>query len=230
MRALTIVLCAIFSQVLGNITLSSACAQQMGEIAIEDIKTQKSAYQTHQESVIALFTAVRDSLHNPLSVQNLALSKDGLVYLNAVYLHCSVQKGTCPLILEALLNLDILHAAKHGTFECPNLTLFWRNWLENDMEERQKYLVRTAHLQTSAAFNQTERPRYIKCKDTVQSILTPAPQASSIATARFAEGSEGRNTINRTLELLTTYQSKVPNVFALIQGSPEIEPQNKKKK
>lgn len=192
---------------------------QSGDIAIEELSAQKSSYQTHQDRVIEIFTGVRDGLSSPLNIAEITVPRDGIIFLNAVYLHCAVARGTCPLVLEALLNLDVLHAAKSGTFECPNLTQFWRSWLENQMEDRHKYMVRTSHIQTTASFNSLERPKYIKCKETVQQILGSNAQGSAVVGKRFAANTDAQQNIAQMVEYLLAVKQKIPNIFGAIQNS-----------
>lgn len=152
----------------------SADSVMRGEIEFEqDIEQVKTYADTEQEAIDKLqaLAAYTRQPSGPAPLAELELEDDHLLYLNALYLFCSVQRGTCPEILDAIMEMDIIRSATRGTPECHTLKRFWKSWLDNDMQRRHQYQVRTGYLRKTEEFKKKELPRYLRCSETVQNEL-----------------------------------------------------------
>ncbi|NLF25109.1 MAG: hypothetical protein GX589_05555, partial [Deltaproteobacteria bacterium] len=69
------------------------------------------------------------------------LDENSVLYLNAVYLFCSLRKGACPWILEALLETDIVNSRLNKSPDCPQMRSFWKLWGKNDLQRRHDYQI-----------------------------------------------------------------------------------------
>jgi|GEM_PF-1715704 len=182
-----------------------------GELNFEDT-TEKSAdsYSNTQQLTIDFF---KDFLTTLTATGPVAeLSDSQLNYLNAVYLYCSINTGKCPFILDAILETDVKRSAMSGVASCPAMTKFWKQWVANDMENRHKYSVRTAFLSVTEEFRTKDRPKYLKCKDNVSSSIAGMTSPAALFSTRYAEGSEPRRAIERTIEYLKAVQASGQNI------------------
>lgn len=188
----------------------------VGDLDISEGKEQKSVYQVSEDEVIDLFTKLKaeiDSVGDGGSLQNLdALSRNASLHLTAVYLHCTVNRGTCKFMLDALLEVDLINSKVAENVSCPNMLQFWRLWLKSDMEERAKYLVKTTYLKKTADFNAKVRPSYVRCKSTIEKILRGA-KVSSLFGARYKSDVSISDAVDETLEYLRLVHSKYKNIF-----------------
>ena len=145
MKIFILVLSALL--VISNKCYADNRQDQTGEIALE-AEQEVSPYKKNQDTTIAKFKLL-DQAVQQLAKGALTSAEDfkeaELSYLTAVYLHCSIQNGTCPEIPEALLELDLIKAQQSGKVECTNSLAFWNLWLKNDMENRHKYEVKTGY-------------------------------------------------------------------------------------
>ncbi len=64
---------------------------------------------------------------------------------------------------------------------------FWNAWVRNGLEERHKYLVRTSFIQATSEFKTKERPKYLKCEQTITDSLQGAGNSSDFFKQRYAE-------------------------------------------
>ncbi len=200
------------------------CAQERrpeltGEIPFEE-QRQTSAYAEIQDQTIAAFEQLASYLKSyvlssPTSNSAPRLGSEELNFLTGVYLHCSVQRGTCPMLLESLLEFDLLQAVEAKDRNCPALKNFWRRWLENDMENRHRYLVRTGNMQASFEFNQLVRPRYIRCEKTIEEILplTGGVAAGELLRQRYQHDPTLIRPIEASLVYLREIRASIPNIF-----------------
>jgi len=86
---------------------------------------------------------------------------------------------------------------------------FWKRWLAGDFDARAKYRVSAASGAKLAAFNASDRPRYIKCRETVRAIV----DASADKKERYAQDGEVQTSIARTQSLLDEIWGKNLDIF-----------------
>ena len=139
---------------------------QSGSIQIETDTVNKDPFPILQDKII-------DQLKNGTLT---SLSQSELVYLNAAYLYCTLNKGTCPEILDALLFADYSTSKSQNSATCPLLESFWKQWIENQFEQRQNYLGKIAFFSQTNEFNTKRRNGYIKCRQTIGQMLTQQTQ------------------------------------------------------
>ena len=146
-----------------------------GEIIFEENVKRTKTYVDTEAEVIDKLDALAAYSRAPSGLpelQDLEFEDDHLLYLNALYLFCSVNRGTCPEILDSILETDIIRSAVEGNAQCITLKKFWKSWLDNDMQRRHQYQVRTGYLRETEAFKKNELPRYLRCSETVKKELS----------------------------------------------------------
>lgn len=94
-----------------------------------------------------------------------------LQYLSIMYLNCIIEKGTCPELLDSILEFDVINSKIDNKVSCPNMLLFWKAWLDNDMEKRHQHHSKITQVQKIDEFNRTKRKNYTKCKDTITALI-----------------------------------------------------------
>ena len=187
-----------------------------GEIALEVEDAAESGYSSSQKKALETFNRVLeqlDSLRKEGTADIPVLDDNAIQYLSAVYLFCTINQGTCPVVLDALLELDLMESMFRGSVQCPRLTTLWKLWLKNDMERRQEYLVKTAYMNVSDEFKRNKRGRYIKCKETLESMLNFEQPRAQFFSARYQEASPELSSLKQMVALLETIKSKVGNVY-----------------
>lgn len=193
----------------------------MGDLNIEEDEQQVDPYSVVQSGVLAYFKHLNKlaaSLESGAAPEQLKdLGDDALRYLTAAYLHCSIKQGTCPALLEALLEIEVINSRIRNTAACPNLERFWRIWLKNDMERRHDYSVKLGYLQATTEFRQKVRPRFVKCQPTVAGeISSSLSSLQDYFRVRYASGSLARRSLEQNLLLLEGIAQQVPNIFAQV--------------
>ena len=186
-----------------------------GELNYEDT-TEKAAdsYSTTQTQVIEYFKNFESTLTAATPAPDLTEAQ--LNYLDAAFLYCSINNGKCPYILDAILEIDIKRSAINHVAACPTMTKFWKQWVANDMENRHKYAVRTAFLSVTEEFRTKDRPKYLKCKETVATEIAGASSLEAFFSARYAPNSEKRRAIARTIEYLEAVQASGQNLITAL--------------
>jgi hypothetical protein len=193
----------------------------IGGMDIEDTTSKKvSPYERNQDQAIEYFGRMFKVLDGLGSGQqsSIEVMGDGVTtHLNSVYLYCSIKQGVCPVVLDAILELDVAASKLSGTADCPNLTKFWKAWLRDDYEGRQQFLVKTGFLQMSGEFNQLQRPKYIQCKPTVTAAVQGSPPTALFYRERFGKASSARQGFERTVKLLQAMKDSVPNILVALE-------------
>ncbi len=191
-------------------------SRQVGEIQLEDTETtRRDPYAVAQDSAIEFFNdfaAKVDTLKNRGAAPLSPLSDAALNHLANVYLYCTVRSGTCPLVLDAIIESDIVNAKNGSASICPNMERFWKIWVKNDMEKRQNFLVRTANLSATSDFTRNERPRYLKCRETVQIEIGESSPGAEYFAKRYAGTGGPNDKVKKLAVLLTELKTKVPNI------------------
>lgn len=163
-----------------NSSASAGPTSQIGGIEFDVSKNDTSPAEV-QDQAIGLLEEFTKSKTLP------EFNANHINYLNSVYLYCTLNKGTCSLPLDALLEIDVARSQKGGKAECPTLTKFWTSWLKNGFEEKQSYNVKTAFLSVATQFSNSERPKYIQCLSTVTKILEAGSAPSGSRAQEFLE-------------------------------------------
>jgi len=194
-----------------------------GEIALEDTSSaKKSPYQVGQDAAIEYFKnaeTVIASLGRGEAAAPGLLPDGAINHLLGVYLYCTVRAGTCPFLLDAVLEIDIIDSRVSGTAACPTMERFWKAWIRDDMEKRLKYLVRTANLEATTAFARTERPRYLKCRETVAAEIGTPGEKSAFFARRYADMNGPRSKVSKLAKLLVELKAKVPDTIAAAEAA-----------
>jgi hypothetical protein len=192
-----------------------------GEINLQTpVKKQTNPYQDRQDAAIGYFTNLSGKLDKLGSGELSPLDKIGedvLSHMAGTYLFCSIQKGTCPWILDALLETDVINSRINKKVECDSLPRFWKIWVKYDMQKKQDYQVKTGYMRDTISFKKTKLPRYVGCMDTVKQEISDNPQPVSDADYfknRYAGESSQRKAIMDTLDYLQKIKSSRIDVFA----------------
>ena len=199
-----------------------------GEIELEDTSTKpRDPFKEAQVNAIEYFHAMEDSLDSTPTAPVMGSSE--LQYLAAAYLYCSIQRGACPFILDAVLESDIIASHAGGEVRCPNMTGFWKAWVSSDMENRHKYAVRTSFLKVTDDFRTKERPRYLKCKETITALIAGKQGSSDFLRSRYTEPSSAASAIVTTSRYLEELAATVPNVLSAVGiSAPKEDPMSGK--
>lgn len=204
-----------------NISATPNPDRQSGEIIQEQEANQQDSYSATQDQVIRYFqelaTTMRSAASGAAPTPIPLLNENALTYLNSVYLYCSVNNGTCPTMLDALLEVEIINARLSNKAECPNLKQFWRLWIKNQMEERHNFAVKTAFLNPTNEFKRSKRPRYIKCESTVASEVAGQGATPEYFKQRYASGSNQIVSVEQTLQMLEQIRRDVPDIFSAVR-------------
>ncbi|RIL03051.1 MAG: hypothetical protein DCC75_13085 [Proteobacteria bacterium] len=189
---------------------------QFGEIELEGYDEGKSRHSTNQDQAIEYFnklSAISDGLAQGSISAPESMNEDILFYLTGVYLYCAVNSGTCPLILDAMAEAETIRSVVSGSVECSGLKKFWKLWVKNGMEDRHKYLVKTAYMRAHNDFNAKERPKYIKCDDLIKGRMAGMSSKEAFLKQRYAPGSAAKESITKVAQLLEQIKAKRINVF-----------------
>lgn len=187
-----------------------------GEISFEEEDKVEGGYAVSQNRAIEVFKNLLGQIDTlrTLGTANIESMDDSTIqYLTAVYLFCTINQGTCPVLLDGLFELDAIESKFRGVSQCPRLSRFWNLWLKNDMERRQEFLVKTGYLNVADEFKRNKRGRYIKCKDTLEKEIDFKRPSAAFFAARYGEGSQELHSLNQTVALLEKIKANVGNVF-----------------
>jgi hypothetical protein len=197
---------------------TSAGKSQTGEINIDlsSPAKRKDSYGEYQDEAISFFkqlAATTSKLSSGGSASVSPPSDEAMSYLTAVYLYCAVNSGTCPLVLDAILEADIVNSRSAGKASCPNMKRFWNTWVKNGFEDRHKFMVKTSHINLYSQFNSQTRPKYLKCDETVASVLSGIASSETFFRDRYRAGSPQEKLALKMTALLEQIKQKVPNLF-----------------
>ncbi len=205
---------------------SSGRDSQYGTIDLDlSEEREKSSYSDVQNATISAFNQLRTTARTLAEAGSASvppLADDMLSYLTAVYLYCAVHNGTCPLVLEAILEVDIMNAKLAGSATCPNMKRFWNAWVASDMEERHKFLVKTSHINTYSEFNTKTRPKFLRCEETVKQEISGPGSGQGFFRDRYRAGAPKEKIFDRMHSLLLQIQEKIPNVFVATGSQPPL--------
>ena len=183
---------------------------QSGDIQLEDTsKKTKDAPERGRDELNAWFSSLEKSFRSGIVREPVQLGDAGVTYLAMFYFYCTTRIGSCPFILDTILESDVIRSQNEKENSCPTMTRFWKAWLAGDFDSRAKYEISAAVAEKMDQFNSTERPRYIKCKDAVADILEDRSNLES----RYGESGVASANLNRTRSLLQELWAKGIDVF-----------------
>lgn len=172
------------------------------------------AYTVSQDGAIQKFSAFAEGIEKgTLPSNKISLTVHELYYLNGVYLYCTLKNGACPLILDSVLETDIINSQIEAKAACPQMLLFWREWIDNGLEQRVDYGLGTGFVTKYFEFRSKIRPRYLKCSSSVENALVAGLPFNEFVTKRYAAGSEPRKSILKIVAYLKAIKEQVPDVF-----------------
>lgn len=195
-------------------SFAQSSREQVGGVSFESEK-EISPYKTYQDESIEFASSIALSAEKGVTSKPKNLSDGAINYLTGAYLFCSTNRGACREIPQTLFEADVINSILEKSVSCNYSQRFWRKWLENNMEERSKFLVKTAHLGIADDFRKNIRPAFIQCEKTVSEILKNQTDSSIEALKkRYAENTIERNSVIATPTILETLKASVPDVFA----------------
>lgn len=200
----------------GEDTQTGRNRAQSGEVLLDLKNDSQDPYLMNQTQALAYFKDLQKKI-DALVEGNFSpvpeLNERALHHLMGVYLYCSVKKGVCPGPLDAILETDIINSKLNKSSACPNMTSFWKIWIKNDMENRQKYLTQIAYINDTDTFKNKVRPKYLKCRATVTSEVDSSLSDLAFFKQRYANDAAARTAINSLVSMLEELQKKEINVF-----------------
>jgi hypothetical protein len=194
----------------------------MGVISSSQTTDTRTPYNRTQDEVIEYFSTLQQDITSPAALtKRPPLDPSWINYLNAAYLYCSVNVGVCPYIIQSIFEVDLINSKLSGSAQCPNMLAFWKGWVDSDMENRHKYLVKTAYLNTTDEFRRNERPKFLQCKKTIGDILAGAGETQGFFMKRYQPNSESAVSIAKTVQLFQELKRTVGNVIVAVGAASE---------
>ncbi|NMC63658.1 MAG: hypothetical protein GYA55_10900 [SAR324 cluster bacterium] len=201
---------------------SSAKDKQAGSVDITMDEKTKDPYKESQIKALGYLKLLKqkiEALGNGTSISQIEKpSNDVLHYLTGIYLHCTILKGVCPEILDSLLEVDLINSRLAKKAECPSLLGFWKHWKANDMEARQNHLVRIGFLAISSEFTRNTRPKYIKCQESIESMLDANMPDADYFKKRYEGESQSENAVSQSIKYVETASQTIPNIFTALNN------------
>jgi len=217
MRILFLVLCFFL---LDQNLFAQGSRDQVGGVSFET-ENEISPYKQYQQEAIEFASSISNAATKGVTSKPKSLSDGAINFLTGAYLFCTANRGVCREIPQTLFEADVINSLLEKSVSCTYSLKFWRKWLENNMEERAKFLVKTAHLGTSEDFKKNVRPSFIQCEKTISEILkNSSVTALEQLKLRYAENTIERNSVVSTPTILETLKSSVADVF-VATGSQE---------
>lgn len=212
--AIVVILClplVAFSEREGEKS-SSTRPDLMGDIPLEDTTPKK---QDVEGQAFKEVEAWGQSLQAAVSAQKgaeapKALGEGGISYLNSLYLLCTAKRGPCGFILDSMLEADLLTSKQAGSARCPTMNRFWKGWLANEGDRRLQFQVPIARAAELIKFNNSERPRFIKCKETLEAIMAD----SNAFSGRYGSASAATKSVGALNALVQEVSKSNIDVFA----------------
>lgn len=200
-----------------------------GEVTFESFERNEVPYEQHVTEARAVFSGLQDAL--PVLAKGESWKGNpthdrALSWLATLYLYCSVQRGSCPLVLDAILEIDIAQASP-AEATCPTMKRFWKQWIDLDLEKRQSFLMKTGGIQTAAEFSRSVRPTYIKCEERVADAMTESRRD------RYQAGGAAAKRNDTMLAYIDRISSTIPNLYSemgISFASPEKTEGKKKER
>ncbi len=201
---------------------SSTLAQPARDLNDEKLTTFEvqqektvDGYGTTQDSTIAFFEEAeskRKSLANGSSASPASLNDEQLNYLSGVYLHCAMKNSACPIILDAILEIDVMNSKLSGKNDCKNMLGFWNRWVKNEFEKRLNYSLQKG-LARYLEFKTKEMPRYVKCSKTIERETKSESGSVEYFKKRYGLDAPNSNHLSKLAKYLQIVKQKIPDVF-----------------
>lgn len=186
-----------------------------GEIELETVEQKKDPYLITQEATLTYFKELKGALLSVSSNGKKVLLPDAksVHYLSGLYLFCTIKKGVCPAILESLFEIDLVNSRLNNVAVCPLMKSFWKTYLDNDFEDRVKYGTSTAFIAKVNEFNAKERPKFLRCDETLKGIFKDGTAPAALFSARYAPQSPAIKSIDEVIALINKVTENDINVF-----------------
>ncbi|MDC0359032.1 hypothetical protein OAO01_09470 [Oligoflexia bacterium] len=193
----------------------SSSRDLVGSIDLQTTDIKKTSYSDIQNNTISYFKDIENKLTAPQSIgRQKDLNGRMMKYLAAAYLYCTLKSGACPLVLDGVLEVDLINSKLNNKAACPNMKQFWKAWIGNDMERRLEYRLNIGFLAKTQSFKKHDRPKYLRCEDTLAKLTSGTIPNSEFFSRRYASDSPHTNTIKQLRIFLDTIKKRVPNLFA----------------
>lgn len=189
-----------------------------GEIRIEEEVNQVDPYTLNEQSALVFFKSFEEKLSG-LAAEKLVtigeIDKGVNLHLTGVYLYCLIAKGTCPELLDAILEVDVVNSRLIKKAQCPNMVRFWKAWAANGLDKKHSFQIQTGYLKKWEYFKANLLVRYLRCTNTVSQEIALEAKISDAAyfKERYGQNSLQRDSVLQTIKLLEFIKAKVPNVF-----------------
>jgi hypothetical protein len=199
---------------------SNPSGVQRGGFELEVEKPAEDSYSVTQEKVLKFLKGTLDRA-NALGRGEAAVApgpvNDKMIqYLNAAYLYCTANSGTCPSLLQAILEHETINSRLAKKAECPTMMRFWKFWVDTDMERRQQYMVRTGFINATSEFKSKIRPKFIKCAETISSEISGNTSDPEYFRARYSKDSPAVKSLTEAIQIAEHIKEKVPNIFGAV--------------
>lgn len=196
---------------------STPSKKQIGEISMqfEDDKTERS-YKEMTADVIEKLKTFHSRISSSESLKTAdspLFDDEELYYLAAAHLDCSIRSGVCTLIPQALFEIDLVRNAITPKSGCKTLTPFWKHWVDADMERRVDLNIKVADLEKRAEFKRTQRPKYLKCMNTIETMLSEITDNQKYLRDRYSANNGKKDVPLKLAIYLETLNQKIPNIF-----------------
>jgi len=180
-----------------------------GDIEIESTEVKPRSGNSVAQDQASEFLKSMESFAKGGGTGSVPTLTDGAAqHLSVMYLFCLKKLGPCPFILDSVLEADVAAARVSGAAECPSMSRFWRKWLDNELEQRVKFLLSVSNMSALASFNTIERPKYVRCKETVAELKG--------TTGRYGEGGPSTVAIVKTAKLLADISSRSIDIYGAV--------------
>lgn len=191
-----------------------------GTIEFEDAPTELSPYEAGQEASISLFQSLLTETVSGSAAAH-KVTSEAMRHLAGAYLYCASKQGSCPVILDGLLEVDIANARVAGEASCPVLEQFWRSYTAWDFSKRESYLRGVGQTEIATTFAKEKLPRYQMCKQAV---------AEALKQDKAARTAAAKKNLANAAFLLKQFKQKVPNIFAALGIAEQSQNSGEKKK
>ncbi len=197
----------------GGVSQSGTLDMRIGEDGKDPYKTAQANALNFMSALQAKIPALKDG-----HISAIEQPKDSAInHLTGVYLYCTITKAICPEILDALLEADLINSRISKKAECPTLLSFWKKWQANDLEARQRFLVRIGNLGTTGEFTENVRPKYIRCRDTIKQISAGDGSDVEYFKKRYGGPASPEANIKKAADYVKAIAGHTSNVFAELE-------------
>lgn len=201
----------------------------IGEVDLDlDLnEKKKNTYNLDQEYVINYFKEIVSATEHFSSNSNeklnttfIELTDSQLLYYASAYLYCITKKGTCPFLLNALLESDLMllcnfenkKCQRPKKVACRNMTRMWKIWIDNDLEQRLNHNIPIGLMGKNNDFKQNEFPKYLKCSQTLLPEVKAALKNKNYIKKRY-KSVDIKEDIEKTISFLKAIKKNIGNII-----------------